>query len=250
MISRINVINYLVKTGKKSVSQGRRKINFTSDVGINKIMNDLDNHAHLFVLGMQMDRGIDAETAWTIPYRVSQELGLKGYEFEDLRAPSIEDLVKVFITNQLHRYPAKMARIFHNSLNHIEKYYGGSANQIWADRPSSAALIKRFLQFDGMGLRLASRAANKLYRDFKVELSDSSSLDITPEFYIRRVFKRAGFIGRNASDEELIYCARELHLKYPAIFDKPCEDIATTVCMLENPVCQKCPLENSCMKFL
>ncbi len=250
MISRTNIINYLVKTGRRSVSQGRKKINFTRDSGINQVMNDLDHHAHLFVLGMQMDRGIDAETAWSIPYRVSEELGLNGFDFKHLSEPSIEDLVKVFITNQLHRYPAKMARIFHNSLNHIEKFYGGSANQIWADRPSSAALIKRFLQFDGMGLRLATRAANKLYRDFKVDLSDASSLDITPEYYIRRVFMRAGFIGRNASDEELIYCARELHLRYPAIFDKPCEEIADTVCRQEDPECEKCPLEASCMKFL
>lgn len=249
MISRTNIINYLVKTGRKSVSQGRKNINFTSNNGINQVMNDLENNAHLFVLGMQMDRGIDAETAWSIPYRVSEELGLSGFDFKHLSEPSIEDLVKVFITRQLHRYPAKMARIFHNSLNHIEKSYGGNANQIWSDTPSSAALIKRFLQFDGMGLRLASRAANKLYRDFKVDLSDASSLDITPEHYIRRVFMRAGFIGRNASDEELIYCARELHLRYPAIFDKACEEIADTVCTQEDPICQKCPLEASCMKF-
>lgn len=249
MISRTNIINYLVKSGRKSVSQGRRNINFTSDNGINQVMNDLEHHAHMFVLGMQMDRGIDAETAWSIPYRVAEDLGLNGFDFKHLREPSIEDLVKVFITNQLHRYPAKMARIFHNSLNHIDKFYDGNAKQIWSDSPSSATLIRRFLQFDGMGLRLASRAANKLYRDFKVDLSDASSLDITPEHYIRRVFMRAGFIGRNASDEELIYCARELHLRYPAIFDKPCEDIAETVCKLENPICHQCPLEASCMKF-
>lgn len=250
MISRVNIINYLVKTGKQHVSQSRRAIMFTSDSGINEVMNDLEHHSHLFVLGMQMDRGIDMEAAWSIPYRVSDELGLKGFDFEHLHAPSIEDLVKVFITNELHRYPAKMARIFHNTLAHIEKVYDGNANKIWSDTPSSATLIKRFLQFDGMGLRLASRAANKLYRDFKVALSDASSLDITPEYYLRRVFMRTGFIGRHASDEELIYCARELHLRYPAIFDRPCEEIAETVCKHENPVCGKCPLEPSCMKYL
>lgn len=249
MISRSNIINYLVKSGKSSVSQGRKDINFTNDSVINQIMNDLENHGHLFVLGMQMDRGIETDLAWSIPYRVSEKLGLNSYDFKHLREPTIEDLVKVFITHQLHRYPAKMARIFHNTLDHIEKSYGGSANEIWSDRPSSATLIKRFLQFDGMGLRLASRAANKLYRDFKVNLSDASSLDITPEYYIRRIFMRTGFIGRHASDEEMIYSARELHLRYPAIFDKPCEEIVNTVCRKEDPQCGKCPLEPSCMKF-
>lgn len=250
MANLANLVTYLVKTGKRHVSQPRREIKFSSNKDINGPLNDIEKYPHLFVLGMQMDRAIDKQAAWEIPHLVSEVLGLSSLEFENLRAPSIEDLVKVFIGHQLHRYPAKMARIFHNTLEHIDRNYQGNATTIWDDHPSSATLIKRFLQFDGMSLRLASRAANSLYRDFKVELSDASSLDISPDYYIRRVFKRAGFIGRHASDEELIYCARELHLRYPGIFDKPCEDIADTVCKHENPVCKKCPLDPSCMKYL
>lgn len=250
MIRQANLIHYLVKSGRDHVSQPRREISFTDTAAINEVMNDLDRHPHLFVLGMQMDRGIEASAAWGIPYRIREEMGLKGFGFEDLRAPSIEDLVKVFIGHRLHRYPAKMARIFHNTLEHIENTYEGNTTNIWSDRPPSATLIKRFLQFDGMGLRSATQAANRLYRDFKIELSDASSLDITPEYYIRRVFMRAGFIGRHASDAELIFSARELHLRYPGIFDKPCQEIADTVCKVEKPACKKCPLEPACMQFI
>lgn len=249
MINRSNLITYLVKSGRNFVSQPRDSIDFTGDRSVDGVMNDLENNPHLFVLGMQMDRGIEQTLAWGIPYRIREVLDLKGFDFQSLREPSIEELVQVFIGHTLHRYPAKMARIFHNTLEHIENAYDGEATHIWNDHPSSATLIKRFLQFDGMSLRLASRAANRLYRDFKVELSDASSLDITPEYYIRRVFMRAGFIGRHASDEELIYCARELHLRYPAIFDKPCAEIVDTVCRAEKPECARCPLETACMKY-
>jgi len=36
------------------------------------------------------------------------------------------------------------------------------------------------------------------------------------------VFQRLGFISRNASNEELIYSARELNPDYPGIFDLSC----------------------------
>jgi hypothetical protein len=142
-----------------------------------------------------------------------------------------------------------MARIFHNTLERIELDYAGDAQRIWNDRPSSATLIRRFLQFDGMILRMAAKAANTLYRDFKVPLSDASSLDVTPEDAVRRVFQRAGFIGRYVSDEEVIYLARELYVRYPAIFAKPCLDITRQACWPERPRCSVCILNRACMKL-
>ena len=101
----------------------------------------------------------------------------------------------------------------------------------------------------GMVLRMAAKAANSLYRDFKVGLSDATSLDIAPEYCVRRVFQRTGFISRHSSDEELIYLARELHLKYPGVFDKPCLEITRMVCWPERPKCRECQLNRACLKI-
>jgi len=249
MTNRGYIVTALVRTGTQALQAPRGPIKFSPKTRVNEVLNDIATYPHLFVLGIQMDRGIESALAWEVPFRVGEELGLKGLDFADLRKPSIEELIKVFIGTGLHRYPAKMARIFFNTLEHIEQDYDGDTHRIWNDTPSSATLIKRFLQFDGMALRMAAKAANSLYRDFKVELSDASSLDIAPEYFVRRVFQRTGFISRHSSDEELIYLARELHLRYPGVFDKPCLEIARSVCWPERPNCRECPLNRACLKI-
>jgi len=250
MFSRSNVANYLIRTGREFLRQQREPVIFTGREEVDEALNNIEEFPHLYLLGAQMDRGIESHVAWEIPYRLFEILELKSLEFEEFRKLSIEDLVQVFIQNNLHRYPAKMARIFYNTLEHVTQAYEGDATRLWNDQPSSATLIKRFLQFDGMGLRIATRTANGLFRDFKIRLSDSSSLDVTPELPVRRVFRRTGFINRHASDEELIYSARELHLRYPGIFEKPCWEIVHRVCKSENPLCNECPLDSSCLKII
>jgi endonuclease III len=250
MNNRGYIVNTLVRDGTQALRSDRSPIKFSPKPKVNEVLNDIEAHPHLFVLGIQMDRGIESALAWEVPFRVREELNLKSFEFAEFRRHSIEALVKVFIGTGLHRYPAKMARIFHNTLEHIETDYEGDAHRIWNDSPSSATLIKRFLQFDGMVLRMAAKAANSLYRDFKVHLSDSTSLDVAPEYFVRRVFQRTGFISRHSSDEELIYLARELHLKYPGVFDKPCLEISRAVCWPERPQCLQCPLNRACLKII
>ena len=249
MTNRGFIVNSLVKTGMRTLRSPRASIRFSPKPKVNEVLNDIEAHPHLWVLGVQMDRGIESALAWEVPFRVVEELDLKSFEFAEMRKPTLEQVVKVFIGTGLHRYPAKMARIFYNTLEHIETDYEGDARRIWNDEPSSATLIKRFLQFDGMVLRMAAKAANSLYRDFKVEMSDASSLDVAPEYFVRRIFQRTGFINRHSSDEEVIYLARELHLRYPGVFDRPCAEIAATFCRTENPQCGECPLNSGCMKF-
>ncbi len=250
MSQRGYIVNTLVRNGSHALHAERGPIKFSPKPRVNEVLNDIGTYPHLFVLGIQMDRGIESALAWEVPFRVREELGLKSFDFAEFCKPTIEELVQVFIGTGLHRYPAKMARIFHNTLGHIEQAYDGEAQRIWNDKPSSATLIKRFLQFDGMALRMAAKAANSLYRDFKVGLSDATSLDVSPEYFVRRVFLRTGFISRQSSDEELIYLARELHLKYPGVFDKPCLDIVRTVCWPEKPNCRECRLNRGCLKII
>jgi len=60
----------------------------------------------------------------------------------------------------------------------------------------------------------STMAANVLARDFKIPMKDYVNIDISPDVHVKRVFKRLGFISKDASNDELIYCARELNQMY------------------------------------
>lgn len=62
-------------------------------------------------------------------------------------------------------------------------------------------------------------AANILIREFKIPVSDKYSIDISVDVQVRRTFEWLGIIRKGASNDELIYAARELHPTYPRIFD-------------------------------
>jgi len=79
-------------------------------------------------------------------------------------------------------------------------------------------------------------------------MSDYTCIDISPDTHVRRVFKRLGVISKNASNDELIYSARELNPEYPGIFDLSCWEIGRNWCKLQKPQCEDCYLHEYCPK--
>ena len=63
---------------------------------------------------------------------------------------------------------------------------------------------------------------------------------------VKRVFNRLGFISDSASDDELLYAARELNPTYPGIFDFFCWEIGRNWCRPNNPKCEDCYLNKVC----
>lgn len=249
MINRYAVINYLIQLGEDPLDQSRRVIEFTRNPEANEALNDIEHYPHLVLLGFLMDKHMSSARAWEIPYHIREAFNLPDYSVESFRKLGRNNLERVFISRNLHRYPSRMARVFHSALEHVNNAYGGDAGAVWDDEPSSATLIRRLLQFDGMTLRDARSAANILFRYFNVPLSDASNLDITPDSTVRRVFQRLGFIGRHTSPEELIYIARELNPEWPGVFDHACWDVAERVCKPRKPRCKRCELNPFCPKL-
>ena len=68
-----------------------------------------------------------------------------------------EDYRAIFNENTLHRFNDVMAKVFYDGVERIVKDYDGSASKIWAGNPSSAAVVYRFLQFNGVGIKIATR---------------------------------------------------------------------------------------------
>ena len=110
-------------------------------------------------------------------------------------------------------------------------------------------MVYRFLEFDGVGPKIATMAANILARDFKIPFADHYSIDISADRHIRRVFARLGLTAGEASVEQVIYKARTLHPDYPGIIDLPCWKIGRNWCREKgDPDCGACYMNNLCPK--
>lgn len=174
---------------------------------------------------------------------------LQSYDFKAFLEKDINYYKKIFADKKLHRFN-KMYEYFYLAIEKIHYDYKDYAANIWNDNPKSATLIRRFLEFKGVGIKIASMAANTLVRDFKIKLQDYRYIDISPDVQVRRVFIRLGFIPNYASNEVLVYRAREFYPEYPGVFDFPLWEIGRDYCRPTNPKCNYCFLNIYCPKII
>jgi endonuclease-3 len=235
----------LVAKGQERLSGPRKFIEFVHAVEADILLNNLEEYPHAFVIACIMDRQMAAEKAWRIPYHLKEAIG--RFDFDALSRLSEPYFRKVMSgPPALHRFPEVMAKNLHSALRRIEAEYGGDASEIWAERPSSATIVRRFLEFDGVGQKIATMAANILVRDFRIPVSDRYSIDISVDVQIRRVFARMGFVAEDAPPEFIIYRARELHPEYPGIFDLVLWELGRTICLPTRPRCIECHWSELC----
>lgn len=235
----------LVTRGQALDARPAELIRFTGNEDADTLLNDLANHPHAFVIACLMDRRVKAERAWLVPFRFQQRFGT--FTFSDLMTLSRRQVLTLFVqTPSLHFMNEMMAGVFYEAIQRIHTEYSDNAGMLWADTPSSAAIVRRFLEFNGAGPKIATMAANILVRDYKVAVSDKFSIDISVDVQVRRTFKRLGLSGKDASDEVLIYRARELHPTYPGIFDLSLWEIGRNWCRPTNPICTACYMQKLC----
>jgi len=236
----------LLKHGERLFRAPRQRIEFTGNSHADRLLNDLDCHPHAFVLGCVMDRQIRAEKAWIIPYRVRQKLG--NFEINRLSSLSEADVRRLMAKPEpLHRFVDGMSTFFYSGIRRIAEQYQGDASKIWSDTPSSGEVVYRFLEFDGIGPKIASMAANILAREFKVPFRDYYSIDISAYVHVRRVFGRLGLASPDATVQQLIFRARALHPQFPGLLDSPSWEIGRNWCRPNNPRCQSCYMKPGCV---
>jgi len=212
---------------------------FAVPAAADELVKDLEGHPHAYVIACVMDRQYNAEKVWAIPYMLQQRLG--SFEFPFLLEKSEDELKQAMLNpTKLHRYNSLMATSMYAAIHRISDEYGGNAGAIWTGRPSSRNLVHRFLEFYGVGPKIASMAANILYRDLRVELSDCSSIDISADVQVARVYSRMGFVPENAPVEVVIYRAQEMYPEYPGIYDLILWDLGRTKCRPQNATCTTC----------
>ena len=185
-----------------------------------------------------------SERCWLIPYRIAERLGSKRFgAFAALRLFEIRNLMT---QNKMHRFVEEMSRCLHEAIRRIAEEYSGDASRIWSDKPSSAELVWRFLEFRGVGPKIATMATNILARQFKVPLADYYSVDISVDSHVRRVFTRLGLVRPGATLEQVVYRARALHPPFPGLLDNPVWEIGRKWCRPRVPVCSECYLSPHC----
>ena len=245
MVINQEILSILTKKGEDILSRPVEFVNFSKNKDADILLNDLDHYPHAFVLACIMDRQIKAEKAWIIPYLFKKRAG--SFEMDDLQALSLENVRQLmFNPKPLHRFSEIMTKNFYLGIQQIANQYSGKASNIWGGRPSSATIVRRFLEFKGAGPKIATMAANILIRRFKIPVKDKMAIDISPDIHIQRVFTRLHLISEGASNQEIIYKARELSPEYPGIFDFPTWEIGRNWCNPTNPNCHSCYLGKYC----
>jgi len=235
----------LVQHGQTLFRARKQLIQFTRVYEADALLNDLHAHPHAFVLACVMDRQVKAEKAWLIPYLISEKLG--GFSMKDLCRLSRADVNRLMSHPEpLHRFVDKMSGFFESAVQRINNHYAGDAASIWQGNPSSAEVVYRFLEFDGVGPKIGSMAANILARDFKIPFANFFSIDISADVHVRRVFARFGLCAPDATAEQVIYKARALHPEFPGIMDLPSWEIGRNHCKARGPECGSCYMKDLC----
>ena len=237
----------LVRIGRERFNHPEsHSVHLVDDPEANAFLNDLRNYPHAYVLACCMDRQTKAERAWMIPIKIRDLLG--SFDMDVLASKSLEDYKTLFTINNLHRFNETMADVFFKAVQKIHTEYNNDAAEIWSGRPSSATVVYRFLQFDGVGVKIATMAANILARQFRIPFSDFYSIDVSPDVHVKRVLYRLGLVDINSDNDKIIYKARELCPEFPGIIDYSLWEIGRTWCRPSNPDCENCFVKSECPK--
>jgi len=237
--------NRLIEHGKALFKAPHEMIQFTKHEDADRLLNDLTNYPHAFLLASVMDRQIKAERAWLIPFRFMEKLG--NFSMETLSKQTESDIQNLMSKPEpLHRFVEIMSGYFFKAVRRIENHYESDASRIWTGKPSSATVVYRFLEFEGVGPKIASMDANILAREFKIEFSDYFSIDISADVHVRRVFWRLGLTPKDASVDQLIFRARGLHPEFPGLMDYPAWEIGRNWCRPKKCDCDGCYMKDLC----
>lgn len=237
-----DVINKLLSLSEEA----NRKPTVASGPEIHQSATYAIEYPHLFVLSCVMDKQYSSDKAWKIPTRVCQEL-VDSKDIKELAKVDEDTYIKFFNNKKLHRFNEAVARDFYAAVHRIMDDYNGDASQIWAGKPSSAEVVYRFLQFKGVGVKIATMATNLLLRDYKVEYSDYCAIDISADVHVMRVMHRLGLIDNEHNREMAIYRARAINPTYPGIIDQFCWELGKNgICRSSAPLCNECPMRDVC----
>jgi uncharacterized HhH-GPD family protein len=108
------------------------------------------------LLGMLLDQQFPMERAFGAPRLLADRLGVDGLDAAQLAGADADELTRVFQgPPALHRYPGSMAGRTQELCRLLVERYDGRAENVWADAPDGATLLKRIGELPGFGAQKA-----------------------------------------------------------------------------------------------
>lgn len=252
MMNKSEIVSKLVSEGKTIFQRPKKQIvpfirnsRYSQKNEADKLLNNFDKYPHAFVIGCIADKQVDADTAWLTPYNIYSQV--ENFEISALAKIELSQFRDIMENAKpKHRFHKMLSDEIYYGIKHIVKDYGGNASRIWANKPSCSLVAKRFLEFKGIGPKISSMATNILARDFKIQFSDYSCIDISADVHVQRVFTRLGLCDEGSSIEEIIKAARTLHPEFPGLMDLPTWEIGRDFCHPTTPQCNECYMRSLC----
>lgn len=218
---------------------------FSKDERANEIINNIGKMPHVFVIACLLGRQFRDEKAWETLARLEERIGT--LDIRKLSHLTLKDWENAFIKpTPLHGFPREMAPFVMAAVQRIVKEYGGDASRLWNDHPPSATVIKRFLEFEGIGQKISTMATNILARYFKIPMSDCYSIEVTVDGRMKRVLSRMGIVD-SEKPNYIKLTVREMYPEYPGIFDPVFWEIGKFYCFPAEPNCVECPVRDLCL---
>jgi len=232
MDKRLKIAQRLIEKGMAALEAPRRRNPFTGDEDADRVLNNIEEYPHVFVLGCIADRGMLSQKSWLAAYQWCRTVARENkLTFGNIRESVQRPGPRISVRG---RYPPTMTGHFYEAVKRMDTCYEGDAGQIWQHNPVAATVVRRFLEFGGIGPKIANMATHILLRDFKVRLRDKHMIDMPVDSNVIRVFERLGLIPEHSREnkrKELIICtARELCPGYPAVFDTGAWEIGSKWC--------------------
>jgi uncharacterized HhH-GPD family protein len=104
------------------------------------------------LIGMLLDQQFPMERAFAAPRLLADRLGVESLSAAELAGMDTEELVRLFQgPPALHRYPGSMAGRTQDLCRLLVERYDGRPENLWAEAPDGAALLKRLEGLPGFG---------------------------------------------------------------------------------------------------
>jgi uncharacterized HhH-GPD family protein len=104
------------------------------------------------LIGMLLDQQFPMERAFAAPRLLADRLGVERLDAAGLAGMDPDELTRAFQgPPALHRYPASMAGRAQDLCRLLVERYGGRPENLWADAPDGATLLRRLGELPGFG---------------------------------------------------------------------------------------------------
>jgi uncharacterized HhH-GPD family protein len=122
------------------------------------------------LIGMLLDQQFPMERAFGAPRLLADRLGVDSLDAAQLAGTDADELTRVFQgPPALHRYPGSMAGRTQELCRLLVERYDGRAENLWADAPDGATLLKRLNELPGFGAQKSKIFLSLLGKQYGVE---------------------------------------------------------------------------------